>query len=67
LALFVREIENLSIEELAEFLCRDSSGLSKLANRLERKCFQSPILATEIDQLRKLVINGNPQMSECQA
>lgn len=57
LAFFVRENENLSIEELAVFLNRDPSGLSKLANRLERKRSQSPSLAVEIDELRKLIHN----------
>ena len=67
LALFVREIENLSIEELGAFLGRDPSGLSKLANRLERKCAQSPTLGAEIDNLRKWIHNADFQMSECQA
>ena len=72
LALLVRESENISIEELAAFLRRDPSGLSKLANRLERKCTQSATLAATIDDLRKLiytpVIQMIPfQMSECQA
>jgi putative transposase len=57
LALFVRESENLSIEELAIFLARDPSGLSKLANRLKRKCLQSSTLAAEIEELRKWIYN----------
>ena len=67
LALFVRETENLSIEELAVFLGRDSSGLSKLANRLEKKCSQIPTLANEINELREWIYNHVFQMSECQA
>lgn len=59
LALIVREINNLSIEELGAYLARDSSGLSKLASRLERKCIQSPELATEIDQFRKYVYTSS--------
>ncbi len=66
LALFVRETENLSIEELAVFLGRDSSGLSKLANRLEKKCSQIPTLANEINELREWIYNHVFQMSECQ-
>ena len=66
LALFVRESENLSIEELAAFLGRDASGLSKLAYRLERKCIQVPELFVEVYHLRKW-IHAPPQMSECQA
>jgi hypothetical protein len=35
LAFFVIEIENLSIKELAVFLMRDLSSLSKLAKKIE--------------------------------
>ncbi len=55
LALFVRESDNLSLEELAAFLSRDSSGLSKLAYRLEQKCYSSQILSEEIADLREVV------------
>lgn len=57
LAFFVREIENLSFEELAGFLNRDPSGLSKLAFRLESKRSKSPSLSIEIDELRKWIHN----------
>ncbi len=67
LALFVRESKKLSLEELATFLARDPSGLSKLANRLERKCFLCPTLAAEINELREWIYNSEVQMSECQA
>jgi hypothetical protein len=67
LALLVREAGNLSIEELGIFLARDPSGLSKLANRLERKCSQSPTLAAEMDDLRQCIYSKHHQMSECQA
>src|ERR1700677_4150752 len=52
LAFFVREIDGLSNTELSVFLGRDSSTLCKLASRLERKCLESPSLATEINELR---------------
>jgi hypothetical protein len=55
------------MEELSKFLGRDASGLSKLANRLERKCIQVPSLAIEIDILRKSIHAQYCQMSECQA
>jgi chromosomal replication initiation ATPase DnaA len=68
LAFFVREIENLTIEELATFLARDSSGLSKLAKSVEMQILQSLTFAEEMNQLRKLILMpGCSQMSECQA
>ena len=67
LALLVRETDNLSIEELAVFLNRDPSGLSKLATRLEKKYFELPTFATEIGELRKWIQIGDLQMSECHA
>lgn len=65
LALFVRENENLSLENLAKLLGRDPSGLSKLANRLESKCMKFPSIAAEINDLRNKI--HILQMSECQA
>ena len=53
LALLVRESQGISIEELALVLRREPSGLSKLANRLERNCLVSSETALEIEQLRK--------------
>ena len=66
LALFVRESQGISIEELALVLRREPSGLSKLANRLERNCLASGEIALEIEQLRKC-LSPPLQMSECQA
>lgn len=51
LALLVREIDNLSLDELANFLNREPSGISKLASRLEGKCLRSPSIATEVEEL----------------
>lgn len=68
LALIVRNSKNLSLEELANFLDRDPSGLSKLARRLENKCSQSKTLLTEINELYEGLVNHTQaQMSECLA
>ena len=57
LALLVRESENLSFEDLAHFLNRDSSGLSKLARRIEDKCLKSKTVEAEINDLRSKISN----------
>ena len=67
LALFVIEIDGLSNAELSVFLGRDSSTLSKLASRLERKCLESPSLETEINELRGWIFFDRIlQMPQCQ-
>lgn len=67
LALLVRESDNLSFEELAVYLRREPSGLSKLATRLEQRCLQDPILAAEVNELRNKIYHPSLQMSGCQA
>jgi putative transposase len=56
LALLIRDIENISTEELAEFLKRDSSSLCKLVNRLEKKCLESLVISSEIEDLRNKIL-----------
>lgn len=76
LALFAREAEGISLEELARFLKRDASGLSKLAIRLKQKSTQSDLIRVQIQELRELLFSPKNQqvievaesrMSECQA
>ena len=56
LALAVRERSNLPLEQLARFLKREASGLTKLANRLEKKCLESEAIATEVKEFRRLIL-----------
>lgn len=67
LAFFVKETENLSIEDLAVFLNRDSSGLSKLSVRLEKKSRQLASLGAELQNLRDMIYRPITKVSECQA
>ncbi len=52
LALMVREIDHLSLEDLGHLLKRESSGLSKLARRIEEKSAKSPDVQLEIETIR---------------
>ena len=63
LALFVRETQELTLEELGDYLERDANALSRLAARLTYKSEHSELIQTEIADL-KLIIS---QMSECPA
>jgi putative transposase len=65
LALYVREAKTLCIEDLAQFLKREASGLSKLANRLHAKSRTSHAVASEILELKMWAENF--VMSDCQA
>ena len=56
LALLVKESKGISITELGNYLHRDASGISKLANRFEMKSNESADLKTEIDELRKRLL-----------
>lgn len=58
LALLIRDIENISTEELALFLKRDSSSVSKLANRLEKNCLESLAVSSEIEDLRNMILGS---------
>jgi len=62
LAFFVKEAANLSIEELAAFLNRDSSGLSKLASRVERKCAEMSSIEAEVSDVRRWIQTGDFQI-----
>ena len=53
LALLIREIDNLSLESLGQFLGRDPSGLSKLADRLEIKSSKDASIAKNILEMRQ--------------
>ena len=57
LALFVRKTPNISLRELAIFLECEPSGLSKLANRLEKKCLNHPSLKSDLIKLRSTLIS----------
>lgn len=52
LAFLVRETNNLSLESLGEFLRRDSSGLTKLANRFEIKSTQNEVTSKKLKEMR---------------
>lgn len=56
LAFLVRQIDNLSFENLGEFLGRDPSGLTKLANRLEIKMINDAAIAKNVLKLRQLLL-----------
>lgn len=59
LALIVREMPEFSLEQLAQFLKRDASGLTKLANRLEKRRNGSEAIASEIQEFRRLLVENN--------
>jgi REP-associated tyrosine transposase len=76
LALLARETKGISIEELARFLKREASGVSKLAIRLEKKSAETDPVAREIQELRNVLFcsenhefakTTDSGMSECQA
>lgn len=52
LSLLVREIDYISLESLSQFLQRDSSSLTKGANRLEIKSKEDPEIEKQIEELR---------------
>lgn len=58
LALLVREYEGLSLESLAKLRGRDASGLTKLANRLEIKSTQDEILAQQVTEMCRWLLNS---------
>ena len=53
LAFFVREIDNLSLTGLGKLLKRDPSGLTALANRLESKISEDPLISNYVNQVRE--------------
>lgn len=68
LALLVREINYLSLENLGQLLKRDPSGLTKLANRLEIKAFKDLQIAKDLQEIRLWLSEAKVgKMSECQA
>ena len=52
-ALLVMNCETLSLEELAEFLKRDFSGLSQAARRIERRVGTDSLLARKLEKVTK--------------
>lgn len=62
-ACLVRNIDSLSLEQLAAYMGRDSSGLSKLANRLELKSYSDESKAKLLQDTKEKIST----MSECQA
>lgn len=62
-AFLIREIDMLSLEQLGNYLKKDPSGLSKLANRLEIKLPCNLIMAQNIQKAREWI----HKMSGCQA
>jgi hypothetical protein len=59
IALMARDIRGLSIIEAAKNLKRDSGGLSRLANKLDKKCNSSHLLRQEIVSLQKELLRGD--------
>jgi hypothetical protein len=59
LALLVREIDELSLENLGHLLGRDLSGLTKLANRLEIKRTQDEEVERNILEMRRWLLLDN--------
>ena len=58
LAFFVREIDCISLENLAQFLKRDSSTLAQLASRFEIKIAKDPLAAYNVEMLRDWLKKG---------
>lgn len=50
---FAREMESVSMADVANILNRDPSGLSRLVDKLDIRCRQSDALAEELRSLRK--------------
>lgn len=63
LALLVRESENLTLEELGQYLQKSANSLSRQAARLMNKSNHSESIQIEISNLKKLIL----QLSECPA
>ena len=58
ITLLARELEGVSVIAAAEAMKRDSGNLSRLANRLDRKCNSIPSLKQEITALRNELLKG---------
>ena len=56
LAFLVREMKNLSLESLGQFLNRDASGLTKLASRLEIKITTNTQSAKDLQAMRQWLL-----------
>lgn len=56
LALLVREMEHITLEELAYVLGRDASGLSRQATFLEIKSMKSQVIREELSELRSKLV-----------
>lgn len=67
LAFLVREEKGLSLENLGQFLGRDPSGLTKLANRFEIKCSQNGAFQEKLKEIRCWLSEEDKKMSEYQA
>lgn len=73
LAFLVREMDGLSIENLAKALKRDASGLSKLASRFETRSAKIDEVAKSLKEMRDWIDqvdkenSDQDQMSECHA
>jgi putative transposase len=63
LAFFTLEFKNITFEELAIFLKRDASGLSKLAKNLKQESMRSESVAAQINELRAWIYEAKPEMS----
>ena len=57
LALLVRDIEGVTLQELADFCGREASGMSKAASRLECRMKTSEALRNEVENIKNLVVN----------
>ena len=56
--LLAREIEGLSIEEAAQKLKRNPACLSRLANNLNEKCNNSPLLKEKFISLKNELLKN---------
>lgn len=57
LALLVRDIEGVTLQELADFFGREAGGMSKAAARLECRMQTSEALRKEIENTKNIMIN----------
>jgi len=67
LSFFVREIDSISLVDLAQALSRDTSSLAKLAGRFEVKIATNPLTLEKVDILRRWVKEHYQKMPKCQA
>lgn len=63
IAYFVRKIDHISLQSLAQFLGRDLSTLTKLAGRFEMKVNQDQLASTQVEEIHSWL---SDRMPKCQ-